>query len=127
MPDRDKWRQDKANEYARWLMGNCVPCPVVECGAMVCGDEQKEQHLTWHESINDDRTTLRARQTEVEGTFTVTRAQVNATLATLNADRTALQNRLTLLEGKFTAANAQLADIATRLSSVETRVTNLGG
>lgn len=126
---RDDWRQDKANTFARWMTTNCEPCPVVECGAMVCGDEQKEMHRLWHEGINTDRVALRDRQEEVEDTFIVTRDQINDALAIFDTDRTALRNRLTLIEGQLATANSQLTAainaLTARVSTLESQVAAL--
>lgn len=124
--DRDEWRRDMANQYSRWLVGNCVPCPFAECGSLVCGEDQKEKHAAWHNSINSDRGTLKDRQTQVEGTFIQTRDAVNAALANLHTDRSAIQTRLATLEGRMTEANAQLTGAITaltdRVAALESRL-----
>lgn len=94
---------------------------------MVCGDEQKITHEEWHTSINDDRAALRDRQEDIEGTFLVTRDQINAALASFDTDRDALRNRLALLEEQFTSANLQLENLMVTVTQLDGRVAALEG
>lgn len=48
---RDDWRKDRAMEQARWMQNECARCPV--CGALVCGDAQKNDHRDFHIGLNN--------------------------------------------------------------------------
>lgn len=50
------WRRSEVIRFGRKMLTTCDPCPI--CGAMVCGNNQKDNHTTFHQAINNTRNRL---------------------------------------------------------------------
>ena len=127
----EDWRRDQAVRYAQRMLSTCEPCPEAECGAQVCGDEEKRNHVRFHKQVRglvEERDKLRGRLTMLEEKMLGGNEELQQAIQALQGfaqDKNKIQNRLTMLEQSLIAERDRLTSIEESAKDLDKRLKHL--